>query len=94
MIVAGYHAAEQSRAALLAYALDDQGWQAYLAARDSRRLSAPGNLLQVRVEGGAPDAQREVMADFKPLQAQPISAAKTLNALKPIQSNGDLSANL
>ncbi len=93
LIVAGYHAAEQSRAALLAYALDDQGWQAYLAARDSRRLSAPGNLLQVRVEGGAPDAQREVMADFKPLQAQPISAAKTLNALKPIQSNGDLSAN-
>jgi NTE family protein len=92
LIEAGYHAAEQSRAALLTYALDDQGWQAYVAARDNRRLSPPGNLRQVLVEGGVPAAQREVLADLKPLQAQPISAVQTLNALKPIQSNGDLSA--
>ena len=92
MIEAGYHAAEQTRAALLPYALDDQGWKAYLVARDSRRTPPPGNLLQVRVEGSVPAAQREIIADLKPLQAQPISATQTLNALKPIQSNGDLSA--
>jgi NTE family protein len=92
LIEAGYHAAEQSRAALLPLALDDQGWKAYLAARDSRRIFPPGNLRKVFVEGSVPAAQREVMADFKPLQFQPISAAQTLNALKPIQSNGGLSA--
>jgi NTE family protein len=92
LIAAGYQAAEQSRAALLPLALDEQDWNAYLAARDSRRILPPGNLLQVRVEGSVPAAQREVLADFKPLQAQPISAAQTLNALSPIQSNGDLSA--
>ncbi len=54
LIQAGYKAAEQSRAALLPYALDDQGWKAYLAARDSRRAALPGNLRQVRVEGGVP----------------------------------------
>ena len=92
LIRAGYKAAEQSRAALLPYALDDQGWKAYVAARDSRRAALPGNLRQVRVQGGVPAARREVLADFKPLQAQPIAAAQTLNALKPIQSNGGLSA--
>ena len=92
LIEAGYQAAEQSRAALLPLALDDHGWKAYLAARDSRRLAPPGNLREVRVEGSVPAAQRQVQADFKPLQAQPITAAKTINALKPIQSNGDLSA--
>jgi NTE family protein len=92
LIEAGYKAAEQNRAALLPYALDDQGWKAYVAARDSRRIAQPGNLRQVLVEGSVPAAQREVLSDFKPLQAQPISAAQTLNALKPIQSNGGLSA--
>lgn len=92
LIQAGYQGAEQSRASLLPLALNDQDWNAYLAARDSRRAALPGNLLQVRVVGSVPSAQREVLADFKPLKAQPISAAQTLNALKPIQSNGDLSA--
>ena len=92
LIEAGYQAAEQSRTALLPYSLDDQGWKAYLAARDSRRVAQPGLLRQVLVEGSVPGAQREVLAGFKPLQAQPISAAGTLSALKPIQSNGDLSA--
>lgn len=92
LIAAGYQAAEQSRAALLPYALNDQSWKAYVAARDSRRAPQPGLLRQVLVEGSVPAAQREVAADFKPLQARPITAAQTLNALKPIQSNGGLSA--
>jgi NTE family protein len=92
LINAGYQAAKQSRAALLPYALDDQGWKAYLAARDSRRLAPPGIFRQVRVEGGVAAAQREVHAGLKPLQAQSISAAHTLDALKPIQSNGEISA--
>jgi NTE family protein len=93
LIEAGHRAAEENRAALLRYALDEQDWQAYLAARDSRRFTPPGILRQVRVEGGAPGAQREVLADMKPLEGQPITAARTLDALKPIQSNGGLSAS-
>ena len=97
LIDAGYQAAERSRAALLPYALDDQSWKAYLAARDLRRRAQPGLLhpavlTQVKVEGGEPGAEQEVLAGFKPLQGQFISPAKTLDALKPIQSNGDYSA--
>ncbi len=58
LIDAGYKAAEQNRAALLRYALDADGWKAYLAARESRRSPQPGILLQVRVEG----ARREPSA--------------------------------
>ncbi len=92
LIDAGYQAAEASRAALLRYALDDQGWAAYLAARDQRRLAPPGVLRQVRVEGGAPGAQHQVLASIKPLEGQPISPAATLGALKTIQANGGYSA--
>jgi NTE family protein len=92
LVKAGYLAAEQSRDLLLPYALDAAGWKSYLAARDSRRLPAPGVLLQVRVEGGAPGANREVAGDMKPLQGQPVTPARTLDALKRIQSNGGYGA--
>jgi NTE family protein len=97
LIDAGYQAAERNRAALLRYALDDAGWKAYLAARDLRRRAQPGLLrpavlTQAKVDGGEPGAQQEVLADMKPLQGRPISPANTLDALKPIQSNGDYTA--
>jgi NTE family protein len=92
LIDAGYQAAEQGRAALLRYALDDQGWNAYLAARDLRRLAQPGLLRQVRVEGGEPATKRQVLAEMKPIEGQPVSPAATLGALKTIQSNGGYSA--
>jgi NTE family protein len=97
LIDAGYKAAEQNRAALLRYALDADGWKAYLAARDSRRRPPPGALLQVRVEGPEPGPQpgavREVLRDLKPLGGRPITPAATLDALKPVQSNGEITAD-
>ena len=92
LIHVGYVAAEASRAALMRYALDDQGWKAYLAARDARRLGQPGLLRQARVQGGEPGAQHEVLADLKPLDGRPITSSATLDALKPIQSNGGYGA--
>ncbi len=92
LIDAGYKAAEQNRAALLRYALDDDGWKVYLAARASRRSPQPGILRQVRVEGGKPGAVREVLSDMKSIEGQPIAPATTLDALKSIQSNGGISA--
>jgi NTE family protein len=92
LIDAGYKAAEANRDKLLPYALDDQGWAAYLAARNSRRVREPGILREVRVAGGDHGAQQQVQADMKPLEGQPVSAVKTLTALKPVQSNGVYSA--
>ena len=88
LIQAGYIAAEANRASLLRYALDDKGWKAYLAARDLRRLTPPGILRKVDVDAGDSGAKRQVLADMKPLEGQPVSSAATLDALKPIQSNG------
>jgi NTE family protein len=92
LIRAGYLAAEQNSAALLRYALDDNDWNAYLAARKGRILPRPGALRQVHIEGGSPSADRSVLADMKPLEGRPITPAATLDALKPIQSNGGYDA--
>jgi NTE family protein len=96
LIDAGYKAAEQNRAALLRYALDADGWKAYLAARESRRRPQPGLLRQVRVEGpkpgSEPGAVREVLHDLKPLEGKPIAPATTLGALRDVQSNGGVTA--
>ncbi|MGD0548811.1 MAG: patatin-like phospholipase family protein [Terracidiphilus sp.] len=92
LIDAGYKAAQRSRADLLRYALDDAGWQAYLTAREGRRRPAPGLLHQVHVEGGTPGAVREVLADHKPTDGQPIAPATTQDALRRVQSNGGISA--
>jgi NTE family protein len=96
LIDAGYKAAEQNRAALLRYALDADGWKAYLTARESRRTPQPGILRQVRVEDPKsrpePGAVHEVLADMKPIEGRPIEPASTIDALKRIQSNGGISA--
>jgi NTE family protein len=92
LIQAGYLAAEDNSAALLRYALSDKDWAAYLAARQARALPSPGALRQVKVEGGSAAAQAAVQADLKPLEGNPITPPATLNALKPIQSNGGYSA--
>jgi len=93
LIQAGYLAAEANRAALMTYALNDQDWAAYLADRDSRRFVAPGVLRQVRVDGGEPGAQQQVLSDTKSLEGQPISPGKIFTALKPVQSDGVYTAS-
>jgi NTE family protein len=92
LVDAGYKAAEQSRAALLRYALDDAGWKAYVDAREARRSARPGVLRQVRVEGGEPGADSEVQRDMKSAVGQPASPAVILAGLKDIQSNGEYEA--
>jgi NTE family protein len=97
LIDLGYKAAEQNRAALMRYALDGDGWKAYLAARESRRRPHPGLLRELRVEGPMPgpkpSAVREVQSDFNPLKNKPIEPNATLNALRPVQSNGGITAS-
>jgi NTE family protein len=92
LIREGYLAADRNSAALLRYAVNDQDWAAYLAARQSRILPQPGPLQQIKVEGGSPGANASVVADMKPLKGKPVTAAATLDALTRIQSNGDYDA--
>jgi NTE family protein len=100
LIDLGYKTAEQNRAALLRYALSDEGWKTYLAARASRRRPQPGLLHEIRVEGpkpgsepgSEPGAVRQVLGDLKSLEGQPFDAAKTIQALNSVQSNGGISA--
>jgi NTE family protein len=92
LIREGYLAAEANRAALLRYALSDEQWAAYLADRESRRFKSPGVLRQVRAEGGAAGAQKQVMRDSAALLGQQISPAKTLDALNHVQADGVYSA--
>jgi NTE family protein len=92
LIQAGYLAAEKSSAALLRYALNDQDWSAYLAARQRRIPPQPGTLRQVRVDGGVPGAVNNVLASMKPLQGQPVTPVATIDALKRVQSNGGYDA--
>jgi NTE family protein len=98
LVDAGYQAAEASRAALLRYAVSDETWDAYVAARqgrigDRQLVDHPSLLRTVKVEGGGPAAVRQVLADLQPLNGQPLSATSTLNALKRIQSNGGFAAS-
>jgi NTE family protein len=92
LIDTGYKAAEKNRAILLRYALDEDGWKAYVAARASRGRPLPGPLRQVRVDGPEPSAIREVLADLKPLEGKPIAPASTRDALKRVQSNEGITA--
>lgn len=88
LIEAGYKAAEQNRAALMRYALDGPGWEAYLKARDARRHAPPGVLRQVRVEGGELGAIRQVQRDMRPAEGKPPSAQAILSGLRGVQAEG------
>jgi NTE family protein len=92
LITTGYQAAEKSSAALLRYALDDRDWQAYVAARQSRRRPQPGVVDEVRVEGGDASAKQSLIGDVQTLKGKPETPATTIDALKRIQSNGGYSA--
>ena len=86
---AGYSvAAEQYRSVLQKYALNDEDWKAYIAARQARVQPPPGLLKEVRVDGGTPRADRGTLHALKHIEGKPITPKTTLDALKRVQSNG------
>lgn len=94
LIKTGYAAAEEQRAALLKYALDDAGWKAYLADRASRARPQPGILQVVTVQGGSPGAQERVLVDLGKLKGQPIQTPALTEALTGVQGDGTVQASL
>jgi NTE family protein len=92
LIKAGYQAAEKNRDALLALALEPEAWKQYMEARSARIAGQPGQVRQVRVEGGSAEAMLLVDHDMQPLIGKPVDARSTDDALKGIQSNGGVTA--
>jgi NTE family protein len=88
LIAAGYAAAEKNRAALKKYALKDEEWTAYIAARRRRERPVPSTLEVVKVEGGTPAAQENAQVDLSKLKGKPIETGTLSHALGKIQGNG------
>jgi NTE family protein len=93
LIATGYAAAEKNRAALIRYALDEDGWAAYLADRRRRERPQPATLQVVKVEGGSDGAERAVRADVSKLQGKPIEAPTLSRSLRGVQGNGAYQAD-
>jgi NTE family protein len=89
----GYAAAEQNKASLMKYALDDAQWAEYLRFRASRLPGAPGTVLRVRVKAPDLTATHAVDQIFQPLVNQPMNTAAVEALLADIRSDGRYNAD-
>ena len=89
----GYAAAEAQKTALLRYALNEQDWQSYLAAKAARKPQPPGRLSGVEIAGGSAGAANSVRRNLEPLRGQPIESKPVIQALIPVQSDQLYEAN-
>lgn len=89
----GYAAAEQNKAALMKYALNDAQWAEYLRSRASRLPGAPGTVLRVRVKAPDLTAMRAVEQLLQPLVNQPMNTAAVEALLADIRSDGRYDAD-
>jgi len=92
LIAAGYAAAEKNRTALIAYALDNAGWSAYLAARRQRERPKPSILQAVKVEGGSSGAQDATQADVSKLEGETITPEALNRVIRRVEANGSYQA--
>ena len=80
IIEKGLEASEQKRSVLQPFALKDADWQAYLAARDSRKKGGVFLPQFVRVEGTNAGAARHLEAFLQPVVGKPVDV-KSLDQL-------------
>jgi NTE family protein len=89
----GYAAAEANREALLAYALSDADWQAYLVHRASLRRGPSAPVLRVRVDAPTQSATLAIQRLFAPLVNQPVDTRKIEALLDQIRADGRYEAD-
>lgn len=89
----GYNVAEQHKAALLKYALNDEQWAEYLRDRASRVPGPPGSVLHVRVKAPDPGTAYAVEQLFQPLLNKPMNADAIDALLADIRSDGRYDAD-
>ncbi len=84
----GYAAAEAHKAELLSYALSEDDYKVYLAARRSRERPPAGTVLRVRVNAPNPGVKEYAERLFEPLINQPVDTDKVEALLAEIRSDG------
>ncbi len=89
----GYEAAERQKSALLPYAIPEDQWQQYLAARAAKERVAPGPVLRIRVQAPSQDVTRNIQRKFAPLVDRPVDTAAIEALLAEIRSDGRYEAD-
>ncbi len=89
----GYAAAESHKAELMQYALPDEAWKAYIAARRSRERPPAGTVLRVRIVAPNPGVKEYAERLFAPLANQPVDTDKVETLLADIRSDGRYDAD-
>ena len=89
----GYAAAEAHKAELLPYALSEDDYKAYVAARRSRERPPAGTVLRVRVKAPNPGVQEYAERIFAPLVSQPVDTDQVEKLLADIRSDGRYNAD-
>jgi NTE family protein len=90
---AGYDAAENQKAALMKYAIDDAAWQQYIAVRASRTRGTPGIVELVTVEAPDPRVKRVVEKEFRSVPGAPLDSKRIEALLDNIRSDGRYEAD-
>ncbi len=89
----GYAAAESHKAELLPYALSDDDWKAYIAARRSRERPPAGTVLRVKVNAPNPGVQEFAERIFQPVVNGPVDTDKIDALLAEIRADGRYDAD-
>ncbi len=89
----GYAAAEAQKEGLLRYAVSNEQWQTYLAARAGRRRGPAGTILRIRVKAPTESAQRAIERKFVPLVNQPVDTRQLDRVLAEVRSDGRYNAD-
>ena len=89
----GYNVAEQNKAALLKYALNDEQWAEYLRERASRLPGPPGSVLRIRVKAPDSSTTQAVEQLFRPLVNKPMNPDAIDALLGDIRSDGRYDAD-
>ncbi len=92
LIKAGYAAAELQRNALLPYALNENDWQDYLDALESRRRSPPSIMNVVKVDGPSPSVSAILKRQADSLENRPFSPTRVSALISGVRGTGSLDA--
>ena len=89
----GYDATEAHKAELMKYALPDDQWEAYMAARRAKERPPVGAVLEVKVVAPTPEVADAVHRKFDPMVNKPVDTDKIQALLADIRSDGRYNAS-
>ncbi len=90
---AGYEAAEAHKAELMPYALPEDQYKAYVAARRARERPPAGTVLRIKVNAPNPGLREYVEHQFAPLVNQPVNTDEVDDLLANIRADGRYNAD-